>query len=88
MTNFRIFIDAATLKQQKVERHGLHDVLFPHLYRCGHIEATGMKMKMLHDPLNFRIFIDAATLKRGGGEVGAAARSDFRIFIDAATLKQ
>ena len=37
--------------------------LFPHLYRCGHIEAAGIDT---HDKclfVDFRIFIDAATLK-------------------------
>ena len=38
--NFRIFIDAATLKQTTEDRaDDLQDAEFPHLYRCGHIEA-------------------------------------------------
>ena len=38
--NFRIFIDAATLKQDAGTWMCGHGKEFPHLYRCGHIEAT------------------------------------------------
>ena len=37
--DFRIFIDAATLKQPWVVRTASEAPIFPHLYRCGHIEA-------------------------------------------------
>ena len=62
--DFRIFIDAATLKhRERLQRQYLANI-FPHLYRCGHIEAA----LIAHDPhtahTDFRIFIDAATLKR------------------------
>ena len=36
---------------------------FPHLYRCGHIEASGLADDEAADDEDFRIFIDAATLK-------------------------
>ena len=42
MPNFRIFIDAATLKQFKHRRRFACGKAFPHLYRCGHIEARGV----------------------------------------------
>ena len=36
---FRIFIDAATLKLSSRPRSTIPRQEFPHLYRCGHIEA-------------------------------------------------
>ena len=39
LSHFRIFIDAATLKQSEYIKHFLPVIEFPHLYRCGHIEA-------------------------------------------------
>ena len=62
--HFRIFIDAATLKRyfsQVLEVTGLF--AFPHLYRCGHIEAARTTTRALGATFDFRIFIDAATLK-------------------------
>ena len=41
MGNFRIFIDAATLKANCISRVIDWPKLFPHLYRCGHIEGPG-----------------------------------------------
>ena len=38
--NFRIFMDAATLKERVVEHFLSHrEIAFPHLYGCGHIEG-------------------------------------------------
>ena len=37
--HFRIFIDAATLKQVAIVESCTQKTKFPHLYRCGHIEA-------------------------------------------------
>ena len=37
--NFRIFIDAATLKPFVAQLAMNATKAFPHLYRCGHIEA-------------------------------------------------
>ena len=62
--------------------------LFPHLYRCGHIEAGIQIANKIYFVFDFRIFIDAATLKLGLSDDDARAwESNFRIFIDAATLK-
>ena len=61
---------------------------FPHLYRCGHIEARLRFAPVALARPYFRIFIDAATLKREAKRwMCSAMLSDFRIFIDAATLK-
>ena len=38
--DFRIFIDAATLKGEKFTSCDSRYRLFPHLYRCGHIEGA------------------------------------------------
>ena len=62
-------------------------LLFPHLYRCGHIEAPSEAAALFATASNFRIFIDAATLKLEQWKRDAAAAINFRIFIDAATLK-
>ena len=37
--HFRIFIDAATLKEVSIEYPSVDLPEFPHLYRCGHIEG-------------------------------------------------
>ena len=64
MTHFRIFIDAATLKPgPNIQGTAPRLREFPHLYRCGHIEANGESIVMDFSTLDFRIFIDAATLK-------------------------
>ena len=61
---------------------------FPHLYRCGHIEARSAPRAVPQSRADFRIFIDAATLKHAAaGRKSAVSARDFRIFIDAATLK-
>ena len=60
---------------------------FPHLYRCGHIEALAHPDELRALLSDFRIFIDAATLKRRDYGAGFFREHDFRIFIDAATLK-
>ena len=87
-TNFRIFIDAATLKQDTFRySKSRTTLLFPHLYRCGHIEAYDDEARIEEIAKNFRIFIDAATLKRRRLCRDLRRPSDFRIFIDAATLK-
>ena len=63
--NFRIFIDAATLKPPyQAFAVDDDDVEFPHLYRCGHIEANKPVWLLASISMNFRIFIDAATLKQ------------------------
>ena len=61
--NFRIFIDAATLKQASMRKYGKALIKFPHLYRCGHIEAQDGAVVSVVAEFDFRIFIDAATLK-------------------------
>ena len=38
--DFRIFIDAATLKRSCRKKYNMEIYIFPHLYRCGHIEAN------------------------------------------------
>ena len=38
-------------------------MLFPHLYRCGHIEGFQVLYRARPHLTHFRIFIDAATLK-------------------------
>ena len=62
-------------------------IIFPHLYRCGHIEAGFTRTSVVFAPSHFRIFIDAATLKVQKFDSSYSASRDFRIFIDAATLK-
>ena len=85
---FRIFIDAATLKpQRRPHRRPPEQAEFPHLYRCGHIEATRRRDRSSRNEVDFRIFIDAATLKPAGSGAPNSQTLDFRIFIDAATLK-
>ena len=61
---------------------------FPHLYRCGHIEAHNVAISAILLSLHFRIFIDAATLKLRILACTIRTKGHFRIFIDAATLKQ
>ena len=39
-SDFRIFIDAATLKPSQTGKTETLINIFPHLYRCGHIEAV------------------------------------------------
>ena len=88
MANFRIFIDAATLKPSSSFATGISPLIFPHLYRCGHIEASLGTWTISRAQADFRIFIDAATLKRfRTGYLDFRLQSHFRIFIDAATLK-
>ena len=60
---FRIFIDAATLKEETSSASGYVIKRFPHLYRCGHIEGETWCAVCECGAFNFRIFIDAATLK-------------------------
>ena len=85
---FRIFIDAATLKLVVWTALSLTLFLFPHLYRCGHIEAYRACRRATERFRDFRIFIDAATLKPRNGRGSKAHHGPhFRIFIDAATLK-
>ena len=64
------------------------DVLFPPLYRCGHIEGSPHQRVYRRQGPHFRIFIDAASLKATSMPGYHFAHSDFRIFIDAATLKE
>ena len=85
--DFRIFIDAATLKQMRDAGLKIAFHVFPHLYRCGHIEALMAAAASRFHCSNFRIFIDAATLKHPDSMAEHIHRLDFRIFIDAATLK-
>ena len=84
---FRIFIDAATLKQVGARNAAAVLALFPHLYRCGHIEAVRPSRLCLALRAYFRIFIDAATLKPVFQDPKINRPRHFRIFIDAATLK-
>ena len=86
--DFRIFIDAATLKHAFFGKRCLASARFPHLYRCGHIEAHEWRHIGGASMRDFRIFIDAATLKlSNAGAATDTAVEHFRIFIDAATLK-
>ena len=87
-SDFRIFIDAATLKDAFFCQRCLSRASrFPHLYRCGHIEGTTATLADGAMLCNFRIFIDAATLKEKTRQTSIWRVYDFRIFIDAATLK-
>ena len=86
--DFRIFIDAATLKLEASHFRRPRHILFPHLYRCGHIEAEASPHSEASHSGDFRIFIDAATLKVPPFNIDIiSSYSYFRIFIDAATLK-
>ena len=88
VSDFRIFIDAATLKQTFDVFLRSIATEFPHLYRCGHIEGSRPYRQQPRRCAHFRIFIDAATLKMINGGAGRSIKpGDFRIFIDAATLK-
>ena len=63
--------------------------IFPHLYRCGHIEGKVRRAILLRKSNDFRIFIDAATLKESTALQSSLSMAlNFRIFIDAATLKE
>ena len=50
ISNFRIFIDAATLKESEIRVEHRWVLKFPHLYRCVHIEGcsgwASMKLRL------------------------------------------
>ena len=73
--DFRIFIDAATLKHKANKLLIIGDVKFPHLYRCGHIEAVANRTGDGGEASYFRIFIDAATLKHPRRQEAAHIRA-------------
>ena len=61
--HFRIFMDAATLKEFRGDFCHDDAFLFPHLYGCGHIEGRRVFSRPSLVAIHFRIFMDAATLK-------------------------
>ena len=87
INDFRIFIDAATLKHRKRLSCLIEPGIFPHLYRCGHIEASNCDSQNSHKfafPHLYRCgHIEAYYLSN----FVVLIENYFRIFIDAATLK-